>query len=123
MFALLADARLCWLSATSLGVPAAPPKVYRPNLLFVRKRELPGCIRFIGRQQDLAVLEREFEALRASLIILYGSTLIRVHRKRNLPFHQGERILVHPGQQEVVLVTRLCIRQLPIRVRSQHPRI
>jgi uncharacterized protein len=38
---------------------------------------------FIGREQDLAVLEREFEARRASLIILYGrrrigkSTLIQ----------------------------------------------
>ena len=38
---------------------------------------------FIGRQQDLAVLKREFEAQRASLIILYGrrrigkSTLIQ----------------------------------------------
>ena len=38
---------------------------------------------FIGRQQDLAVLEREFEAQRASLVILYGrrrvgkSTLIQ----------------------------------------------
>jgi uncharacterized protein len=40
-------------------------------------------IEFIGRRQDLAVLEREFEAQRASLIILYGrrrigkSTLIQ----------------------------------------------